>query len=372
MSEFPVLYKRNTNGSIQRWHMEVEGSRYRSISGQVDGALVTSAWTQAEGKNIGRSNATNAKQQAIAEVEAEYVKKGKRGYKEEREEAATAQKFSPMLAKPYEDHRHKLEYPVFVQPKLDGIRILANRHGLWSRTGEKIVACPHIEEAIQPVFREFPDATLDGEGYDHDLKEDFNTITSLMRKTNLTSEHIQRSAELVQYHVYDFYDPRRPELFYARSKMVESIVEGIGLPLVLVPTIQVEGPEHIQVAYEAFLDDLYEGAIVRANVPYQQKRTDKLLKLKSFVDAEFKILSLEEGRGNASGGIKIAWLQHDTDPSKKFKADVMGTVAHRKELLKRRKELIGKMATVKMFAQRTPDGIPRWAKLKVIHEQDRW
>lgn len=371
MSYYPILYKRNTNGSIQQWQMEIDGDRYRSHSGQMNGAIVSSEWTTAKPKNVGRANATTGKEQADLECQAEYTKKKKRGYTSTPVDAQAANKFAPMLAKKWEDHHHKLKYPVYVQPKLDGIRIIAKKDGLWSRTGERIVACPHIEACLFPLFQSYPDLILDGEGYNHDLHDDFNTITSLMRKQHLTPDHVIRTKELVQYYVYDLFMPARASMPFSMRQ------ECLGLlppshHLVVVPTLKILDAADVQLAYEQMMEAGYEGAMVREDIPYQQKRTDKLLKLKQFEDAEFEIVDLLEGRGNASGGIKIAVLKLDIDPSETFKADVMGTVAYRRELLSKRESLIGKMATVKFFSQRTPAGIPRWGKLKQIHEQGRW
>ena len=61
------LYTRDSSGSVRFWRMEVEGAQYRSIAGVVGGAEVTSGWSNATGKNVGRSNETTATQQAIAE-----------------------------------------------------------------------------------------------------------------------------------------------------------------------------------------------------------------------------------------------------------------------------------------------------------------
>ncbi len=51
-----ILYKRNTNGSIQQWQVEVVVDNYRTISGRKDGTLVVSALTQCKPKNTGKAN----------------------------------------------------------------------------------------------------------------------------------------------------------------------------------------------------------------------------------------------------------------------------------------------------------------------------
>ena len=58
------IYKATKAGKIQEWRIEVEGNKYRTISGQTDGQKVTSEWTVCAGKNIGRSNETTPEEQA--------------------------------------------------------------------------------------------------------------------------------------------------------------------------------------------------------------------------------------------------------------------------------------------------------------------
>ena len=78
--------------------------------------------------------------------------------------------------------------PTFMQPKLDGVRcvIQANvkRHILhpslndvsvvaYSRTGKEWKNIDHILFNLQPFFKFHPQVVLDGELYNHDLRDDF-------------------------------------------------------------------------------------------------------------------------------------------------------------------------------------------------------
>ena len=51
-----------------------------------------------------------------------------------------------------------------------------------SRQGKPIDTVVHILEELKPFFAENPNAVLDGELYNHDYKNDFNKIISLVRK----------------------------------------------------------------------------------------------------------------------------------------------------------------------------------------------
>lgn len=362
------LFKRTTTGATQVWWMEVVGGRYRTHSGQVDGKIVVSAWTQCEGKNLGRANETTPEDQAWAEADSKYQRKQKDGYRQTEGQAQSSTRFSPMLAKNFSDYKNKIKYPVLMQPKLDGIRCIATKDGLFSRKGDPIVSSPHIRAALNPIFAEAPHLVVDGELYNHDLHDNFNAIVSMVKKTNVTTETLLTTAQLVQYHVYDMYDQQQPALVFSEriKAVMRSFYHHPHPSLWVVPTLDAVDDTALTGLYEQFLTDGYEGAIVRVNSAYEQKRTSNLLKLKEFVDSEFIVLELVEGKGNAAGGAKIAWLQLDTDPKRKFKADIMGTVAERQAYLRDRKRYVGKPATVKYFAQRTPDGIPRFGKLKAL------
>lgn len=390
---YAPLYKRTTTGATQTWWIEQEADRYRMHSGQLGGAITVSAWTTAKPKNVGRANETTGTQQASAEVDSAYELKRKKGYLDTPDEAQASDRFQCMLAehfnqKPkeadasYAKRMAKVLAPdgrvvapgnaVYLQPKLDGIRCIANAKGLWSRTNARIVSVPHIFEALQPLFMRHPDLVLDGELYNHAFKYNFNQISSLVTKTKPEPGDLLETAALVQYWVYDLLEEDRGMSFRHRF-LGRDVVTPLGQPcIVRVPTFEAHHRLEIDGLYESFLAEGYEGGMVRLDVPYENKRTYSLLKRKEKMDAEFKIKSFEEGDGNAAGMAKIAYMhivingKPDT-----FKADVCGTREECREYLARRHEFIGKEATIE-FQNYTPDGKPRFPKLKIAHLKERW
>lgn len=194
------LYKRTTTGDIQEWQMEIDKGHYRTISGRQDGKKVISEWTRCEGKSIGKSNETSTSEQALKEVEAKYKKQKESGYSETLEEVDETGFFRPMLAHEY---KGGLEFPVYCQAKYDGIRCIASKEGLHSRNGKPFVTCGHILEALQSVFKDYPDLKLDGELYTDKYKNDFNTICSLIKRTKPTAEDLKAAKKNVQYWIYD-------------------------------------------------------------------------------------------------------------------------------------------------------------------------
>lgn len=384
MTMKPILYKRTSTGATQMWRLEIDGARYRTHSGQHDGAVTTSEWTVCVGKNTGRSNATTPEQQAELEVEAKYVLQMKKGYRKTIKEAQESDRFQCMLATKFDERKDKIIGPngkvlqydpqrdhnpgVWLQPKLDGLRCIANKDGLWSRQGNKIFTAPHIEALLAPFFEKRPELIFDGELYNHDLKEDFNKIVSLVKKLKPTAEDLKESAELIQYWVYDGLIEDRDERFYIRfhEDIAPMLDELKSTSICSVPTAYANDIAEINTVYEDWLLDGYEGMMIRLDLPYEQKRSSTLMKRKEFQDAEFELLRVEEGVGNAAGMAKVAHLKLKN--GKTFKADIVGDRDMLRKMLSIAKTVIGKKTTI-VFQNYTPDGVPRFGKLKVQHQE---
>ena len=83
---FPTLYARGKKKKVLIWNIEVDGGKYRTITGAEGAKQVTSAWTVCEAKNVGRSNETTPEQQAMAEAASKWTaKRDKEHYFEEGE-----------------------------------------------------------------------------------------------------------------------------------------------------------------------------------------------------------------------------------------------------------------------------------------------
>ncbi len=378
MNRFPTLYKLDTKGKVREWRMEIHAflPQYRTIAGLQVGNQVVSGWTTTEAKNVGSSNEKTPAEQAIAEVESHYKKKLRTEYHEDINTIDQGAKFfKPMLANKWAKRKTKINYSddVFVQPKLDGIRCIANRDGVWSRTGKPIVSIPHIVEILAPLFAAYPDAVLDGELYNHDLKEDFNSIVSMVRKAKPEAADIAKSAEMVQYHVYDF-PGWIDNSFNVRSAELNRLVNEFDLGEIVkfVPTILVRNENEVDAAYGEYLEDGYEGGIIRLNgTGYDQRRSNNLLKRKDFEDAEFIITRIEEGRGNWAGVAKRVFFQNDQGECSECGAGLAGSKNYAKHVLDNAASYIGKQVTVQFFT-RTPDLVPRFPIAKILHEDKRW
>lgn len=60
--KYSNLYTRDSLGNVRVWYMEQEGDKYRTTSGLLDGEKVTSEWTVAKPKNVGKRNETTGEQ----------------------------------------------------------------------------------------------------------------------------------------------------------------------------------------------------------------------------------------------------------------------------------------------------------------------
>jgi DNA ligase 1 len=355
IKNFDPIYKRDTSGSIRTWSMQIgydnTSAAHRVVSGVLDGKMVTSEWKTCKPKNVGKSNETTAFQQAESEVLSLYTKKLETGYFNSSNDIDGFEKTKPMLAHDYTDNPVDFKTNTFSQPKLDGGRAIARKDGLWTRTGKRIVSCPHIEESLSEFFKNNPDEILDGELYNHNLRDDFNKIMSLVRKTKPTIEDIQEAKKLIEYHVYDVVSQKK---FTERIEFVNQKLSNIS-HIVVVPTVEVKDQQQLNQLYVTYLENGYEGQMVRKNTPYEHKRTKKLLKRKEFITSEFDVVSVTEGQGNWSGHIKQFILRLNENNT--FGAGVRGDSALLKELFE--SEKTPDWATVRYFTP-TPDGIPRF------------
>lgn len=355
------LYKRDSKGKVRIWTMEVgynndNEAGIRTISGLVDGQKVTSAWNLTEAKNVGRSNATTAKTQAEFEAQAEWTKNVDKDYFVDVNAIDSYTAFKPMLAHDF------TKTPVtsgITQPKLDGIRMVVNTRGLYSRSNKEIVAVPHIAEALADFVKDHPTVTLDGELYNHELKDNFQKITSLVRKTvNLGADELAESKELVQYHIYDMFDSANPDMtFMQRYNWIQKNVHLVNKKAVgihLVASAICETTEEIDVMYGEYTTAGYEGQMVRQDTVYENKRSKGLLKRKEFITEEYEVVQVHEGQGNWAGYAKRLTLKMPNGTT--FSSGIRGSQAKLKELLENPNI---DWATCRYF-ELSNDGIPRF------------
>ena len=219
----------------------------------------------------------------------------------------------PMLA--YKVGKKEVDWSerVFMQPKLDGVRCVISKDGAYSRTGKEWLNIHHINANLEPFFEKYPDVILDGELYNHELKDDFEKIISLVRKTKPKEGDRVESAGYVQFHCYDYIPgpALRQASFSSRIVWLEAELP-VSYCVKFVNTYKVNKYEEaLNLHTDGFLANGYEGSILRLDRPYECKRSYNLQKFKDFHDTEATIVGYEAGKGKFTGLIGKFLMQDD-------------------------------------------------------------
>lgn len=109
-----TLYKDN-----RVWEISVDDTIITIRHGQVGGKIQEISEIIYAGKNIGKKNETTPEQQALLEAESKYNKQLDKGYTVDGS-PPKVDTILPMLAHKFSEFSHKIVYPAYVQPKLDG------------------------------------------------------------------------------------------------------------------------------------------------------------------------------------------------------------------------------------------------------------
>lgn len=369
---FPMLYKKTSHGKIQTWQIHVDMCQdkhgYYTSEGLLDGKTTHSEMTICQGKNQGKANETTDLEQAMKEAAAKHDKQLKHGYCLDPNDVDTAKKyFQVMLAKKYNDHKDDISFPVLTDTKFNGGRCIAKADGLWTRKGEWVISCPHIEDDLKPLFKVYPDLVLDGEIYNYDLRQKLNELMSIFRTKDIDEDLLERSKQICQYHIYD-------AIGYRGVTVATKAIDRRNSSIKLIEDFRQQLHSYIQVhtgtlcyteaavmeIYNKLIADGEEGIIVRTNESYEQKRSKNLLKLKPEDDGEYLIIDVLEGTGNRAGAAGSI-LVRDQVTGAEFRAALKGELEQFQEVLKNKQNYIGKVATIKYFGL-TGLGTPNYAQ----------
>ena len=389
--EFPVLYSRDKKGKLISWRAWADDDMVCMEHGAIDGKKTLNR-TRALGTNAGRANARDGAAQALSEVESAWKKKIKTdGYFESMGEAANSIVYLPMLAHPYEKNGKKRKVlwsdGVFCQPKLNGLRGLSfvslDGVKMLSRQGTEWTGLEHIKAALAASFR--VGAIIDGEVYLHGVP--LQTLNSLIKRDRAESAALE-------YHIYDMpsiaggFEDRYAQLSTTRLYGTNGPYAIMSQsPLKLVPTKRTSSEEETFAIENYYVGLGYEGLIVRqCGRSYEwNDRTDSLLKIKRFQDAEFSVIDVL-GRENFSvGAMGGVWIvdkfvcKNNTD-DQTFETVPIGTMEQRATWWRNRELLKGQQAIVR-FQERSVSGLPqgnptmrgfRLAEDKPVGEEAMW
>lgn len=280
----------------------------------------------------------------------------------------TEMKIKAMLAHKYNED--KADYPAFIQPKLDGVRCLFSAKGAFSRAGNQFMNVMHIEKSLEPFFEKYPEVVLDGELYNHGLKDDFEKIISLVRKKIPSVQDVVEASQLTQYHIYDV-----ASMEYATYTTRNVFITHEHLLkhkhcLQVIPTKLATDFDDALNMHKENLKLGYEGSIYRSmDGKYKGTRSWDLMKFKDFHDAEATIINYEVGKGKREGTLG-KFIMEDEDgnvfgcpPGKGYNYESM------KDLLENIHDYIGQTATFTYF-QRTQAGSYRHPLFKCLRNYE--
>jgi len=408
---FETLYGYDVKGKMKNWSIIVTDNGDHSVIktdfGYVNGKMTTSLQTINTGKNIGKKNETTHYEQAISEAKSKWKKKSEQGYstnatnnnatnnnatnnnatnnnatnnnatnnnatnnnarKTENDTDVENIITFPMLAQDYHKQKSKLVYPAYIQPKLDGYRMLYNSKTQYcnSRQGKEfgIIRQTDLYKELTKITGEF---VLDGELY---LHNGIFEHLGILRKKKLSKDDIQKINQ-IEYHVYDIVLPET--CYEQRYQILIGLFEKLDSQKIkLVLTKVIFSEQELKNSHLEFIKDNYEGSIVRNKAgKYRCKaRSSDLLKYKDFEDAEFKIVDFtfekDTSKDNENLVVWICEIESSTSVQQgtRFNIRPKGTRQERQELYKRGSEFIGKLLQVKYF-ELTENQVPRFPTTK--------
>jgi DNA ligase-1 len=248
--------------------------------------------------------------------------------------------------------------------------------GCYSRNGKKFMNVQHLyTKTIKELFKQNPLLVLDGELYNHDLRDNFEKIVSLVRKQKPTSDDRKEARKLIQYHVYDYCMAVNNKLNLLESDMnryekrMHQLVctDMYGKHIRYVPARGVHSLDKAKEIHNDFLQQGYEGSILRLDGAYKCGRSYDLMKFKDFSDTEAKIVSWVEGKGKRRGTIG-KFIAIDSE-GVRFGMPVMDNFKYLQKNFKNMQDWVGKTATFTYF-ERTRAGSYRHPLFKAIRDYE--
>lgn len=259
---------------------------------------------------------------------------------------------SCMLAKDFKKEVHKIDWSgqIHVQPKFDGMRCLAfikdHKVKLMSRDGKEITTMGHIADELTQL----DDIIFDGELYGHRL--------NFQENMRLIKKYRKGDSENILYNIYDTVNDHP---FHKR--IVRSFIRDLKYS-VEVSTYRITSEEELKQWHVKFLNDGYEGTMVRhGNDGYKVNgRSSSLLKYKDFIDITAQIVDVEPATQRPDWGqFVLAWPGAS---GHRLGENLLGcgmkfSHVEREEILKNKEEYIGKTAELRFF-EYSETGVPRF------------
>lgn len=322
------LYKKTKTGAIQVCDISTKGGTVFVSFGQLDGKM-QEKFTLCKPKNVGKKNETTSEQQATLEALSKHAKKVKDGYvfTEDGEQVV----FLPQKVKAYVGNEHKINFPAYSTPKLNGINgtywlLPDGSLKLTSRGGDEYPAIPHLESNIKKVMEMLDTDCLNGELYIHG--QHLQDITSAVKKPKELSKSLE-------FHVFEL--PNYGATYHQRNIIMKRAIslnsnffedENCNVPLIV--GTKVDSAEDIEKEYEICMRLGLEGTVIYNAVSEYKfnERSSSVYKYKKTLDAEYNIVDCEVDKN----GHPV--FHCVTSSGAVFKVKPKGTDADRKQMVR--------------------------------------
>lgn len=301
-------------------------------------------------KNSGKKNERNTFEQGLVLARSQYLKKYENGCRPESEfkskelkkNKSKNIKYFPMLVRNFEDDKKYLKYPLYVQPKLDGARVIAflnkspkdnpdfNNVIMYTRQKKDYLGFNEIrEELLQALinmwdFESDQSIYIDGELYKHGMN--LQTISGAVRNPKRDENPEYKG---IKFHVFDIFYPSNLNIeFRDRIKYIDDVFLSLNSNKYVkrVKTTKVKNSEEQEKLYRSYLDKKYEGIILRNSDSLylthpiknsMEIRSKYVLKRKMTYSDEYEVVDFDEGvKGRDKGA--IIWICRTHDNNKLF------------------------------------------------------
>ena len=233
--------------------------------------------------------------------------------------------------------------------KLDGIRGYWDGHQLLTRQGHRINAPMWFTQSL-------PDFAVEGELWIG--RQQFERVSGIVRQQQADED----SWRDIRFYLFDL--PHYPGTFNQRRVVLEQWVASINvLHVHIVAIYPFASTDVLQKQLSDWTGKGAEGMMLyRGNGLYQASRTDDLLKLKGYEDAEALIIGILPGKGKYQG--MLGALLVENNEGVRFKVGSGFTDAERKA-----PPQIGTMITYR-FNGKTRKGTPRFARFERVRTDE--
>lgn len=193
--------------------------------------------------------------------------------------------------------KNSIDYPVFVEPKLDGLRLIAVKWNgvvsLFTRNGRVIETLPILHQFLTNA--QYDNFVLDGEIMGADWNESASVVMSnkTMKDDANMAYHVFDGMNLVEWQTQNCKDQQGER----RKKLIAMCdVELSGGPVKPTEISIIFDDDDLLNAYLKYLDEGYEGVMLKdINGMYSFSRTNAWRKLKPFTTYEGVIVGTYDG-----------------------------------------------------------------------------